>query len=180
MSDENEDLIYHTESDVVIGEIHPVWYSLTKGRVVWNGDRHTVLITSDKLVFLPQDKNGKLKHALGSATLTAAKLWAGVGPWPWRTTRAFLAAEGFDLFGERSISWRWFPVDASDKEFTRLEDDILYNALTRRSTPTENVNDFMSLPSAMLAMKFVSHQRAQNFFEIALKVRDEWEKKLGA
>jgi hypothetical protein len=77
MQDFTEKVSY-AEPDVVIAEVSHNFWGTKIGRVVWNGKGHTALIGETRLVFLSDDRNGRVKSWLAQRSMDLAHFALGV------------------------------------------------------------------------------------------------------
>ncbi|MCE1252404.1 MAG: hypothetical protein LWX83_02520 [Anaerolineae bacterium] len=161
--------ILYTDSEIKLGEVRERLFGLISPGVIMNQKTHSLVLTDKRLVFVPDDANAKLKLMLARGSITLAKYFSG-GQMSNTATKMFLANEGIDIFGERSVSLKYLP---SGEDYIYVEGSTVGLTVIRRKDDTHE-NDFLSLPSTLLLLGFLDHDHALKFFDLFRQTRQSW------
>jgi hypothetical protein len=161
----NEKTLY-TDHNVRLGVVTEGLFGYNKEM---NGGSHIAMITNNRLLFIPHDSNAKLKLKLAQGAIMLASLALGIRTSN-KASKLMLANEEFDIYGTRSVSMRWLPIDEG---LNGIENNFVMLTIFRRSND-EFINDFVSLPSTAFLIEFPDNQRSSKFLEMFRKARRSW------
>lgn len=170
MSTPREETIIYTDTGIKLGEVRERLFGLISPGVIMNGKTHSVVLTNERLIFIPDDANARLKTMLAKGAIKGLGKLAG-GHLSNTAMKMSLAYEGFDIFGERSVSMKYLPVGEG---YTFVENAQVGLTVIRRKYDDIHENDFLSLPSTLLLLEFPDQGRAEQFLAVFQNAKNAW------